>query len=66
MDYMPISEAAKKWGISSRRIQVLGATSRIPGAERLGYSWAIPKEAEKPKDEWVKSGKYRKCGNSTE
>lgn len=63
MDYMPISEASKKWGISRRRIQVLCATDRIPGAARLGYAWAIPKDAEKPKDERIKSGKYIKNQN---
>lgn len=58
MDYMSIAEAAKKWGISSRRIQTLCASGRISGAERLGRNWAIPKDAEKPGDARIKSGKY--------
>ena len=58
MDYMTISDAAVKWGISSRRIQILCASGRIAGAERLGRSWAIPKNAQKPDDARIKTGKY--------
>lgn len=58
MDFMTIKDAAGKWNISKRRIQILCADGRIPGAERLGYCWAIPKDAEKPADARVKSGKY--------
>lgn len=58
MDYMTISDAAAKWGISSRRVQTLCASGRISGAERLGRSWAIPKDAQKPDDARIKSGKY--------
>ena len=56
MDYMTISDAAAKWGISSRRVQILCASGRISGAERLGRSWAIPKDAQKPGDARIKSG----------
>ena len=58
MDYMSITEAAKKWDISTRRIQILCSEERIPGAERMGYCWAIPKDAQKPADARVKSGRY--------
>lgn len=30
------------------------------GAARLGNAWAIPKDAEKPKDARIKCGKYIK------
>jgi hypothetical protein len=60
MNYISIAEAAKKWGITPRRIQVLCAGERIPGASRLGNAWAIPKDAKKPIDARVKSGKYIK------
>ena len=58
MEYMSISQAAEKWGITPRRIQVLCKQDRIPGAARIGYVWAIPMDAEKPKDARIKSGKY--------
>ena len=60
MQYLSIRQTSEKWGISPRRIQVLCATNRIPGAVRIGYSWAIPSDAVKPTDARIKSGKYIK------
>ena len=60
MQYLSIRQISKKWGISPRRIQVLCTTDRIPGAVRIGYSWAIPSDAVKPTDARIKSGKYVK------
>lgn len=60
MEYMSITQAAEKWGITPRRIQVLCKAKRIPGAIRIGYVWVIPADAEKPKDARVRSGKYVK------
>ena len=34
--YINISEAAEKWGISTRRVQVLCKNGRIEGAAKLG------------------------------
>ena len=50
MEYMSAPEAAKKWGISERRVQKLCEEGRILGASKLGYMWLIPKDAEKPAD----------------
>ena len=58
MDYMLVSEASKKWGITTRRIQTLLNEGRIPGADRMGTIWVIPKDAQKPADARIKSGKY--------
>ena len=58
MDYMTIAEASKKWSISARRIQTLCSQGRIPGAERLGYCWVLPKDAVKPAEDRNKNGKY--------
>jgi len=63
MEYLSISQTAEKWGISKRRIQVLCSQDRIPGAMKIGSYWAIPEDAEKPKDERIKTGKYIKEGN---
>ena len=60
IEYTTASEAAIKWGISSRRVHTLCAEGRIKDATRLGNAWAIPKDAEKPDDARVKSGKYIK------
>lgn len=50
MDYLTTKQAAEKWNISLRRVQVLCEQGRIKGAVRLGWAWAIPKDAEKPED----------------
>jgi hypothetical protein len=60
MEYMSINQAAQMWGISTRRVQVLCSQDRILGACRIGNMWAIPKDAKKPEDARIKSGKYIK------
>ncbi len=51
MDLISARDAAKKWGISQRRVAVLCAENRISGAAMLGNMWVIPANAEKPDDE---------------
>ena len=58
--YMTIKEASEKWGIGLRRINTLCNEGRIEGASKMGNIWVIPANAEKPKDERIKSGKYIK------
>lgn len=60
MEYLSIRQVAEKWGLSKRRVQVLCAEDRIPGAIRIDSTWAIPVDAEKPADARIKSGKYIK------
>lgn len=50
MDYISAQEAAKKWGISERRVQKLCEDNRIKGVARFSRMWLIPKDAEKPVD----------------
>lgn len=57
MDYISIKEAAVKWGISERRIQKLCEEKRISGVVRFSRVWAIPKDAEKPKDLRIKKNR---------
>ena len=45
MEYMTVKEAAEKWGVSTRRVQVLCAQDRVKGAFRFGKSYMIPKTA---------------------
>ena len=53
-----LPEAAKKWGISERRVQILCKEDRIPGVSKIGYMWLIPKDAEKPVDARRKEFKH--------
>ncbi len=57
---MTIKETSVKWSLGERRINTLCQEGRIPGVRKFGKSWAIPADAEKPKDERIKSGKYIK------
>ena len=56
---MSCPEAAEKWGISERRVQILCSQNRIPGVSKLGYMWLIPTNAEKPIDGRTNQGKER-------
>lgn len=60
MEYISAAQAAEKWGISIKRVQLLCREERIDGVKRLGKVYLIPDDSEKPKDERVKSGKYIK------
>jgi hypothetical protein len=57
MGFITASEAAKKWNISQRRVQILCSENRIEGIFKLGDNWAIPETAEKPTDKRLKSNK---------
>ena len=48
IDYITAQEAANKWGITIRRVQVLCAQGRIEGAVKHASVWAIPRNAKKP------------------
>lgn len=61
MRYFSISQMSEKWGISQRRIRTLCMEGRIEGAFKMGAYWSIPEDAEKPKDERIKSGRYVKA-----
>ena len=50
MDYLKVSEAAAKWGISARRVRRLCADGRIGGVVRRGNLYLIPKDALRPTD----------------
>lgn len=60
MDFMTVNQASELWGICNRRIVTLCNDGRIEGAMKFGKSWAIPKDAIKPVDQRIKSGKYVK------
>lgn len=50
MNYIKVSEAAAKWGISARRVRLLCEQGRIAGVERKGNLYMIPEDAEQPID----------------
>ncbi len=50
MEYISAQDAAERWGITKRRVQILCSTNRIPNAVRIGNMWVIPNTAQKPLD----------------
>lgn len=56
---MTAAEAAKKWKISQRRVQILCSEGRIKGVFKLGEIWAIPADTQKPYDGRTKSKENR-------
>ena len=50
MDYFTSIEMSKVWGISSRIVALLCSEGRVPGAEKKGKTWLIPKDAKKPEN----------------
>lgn len=48
--YISVKQAAEKWGISDRRVRILCAEGKIPGAYQEGRGWKIPADAVKPID----------------
>ena len=66
MDILTIKEASLMWGISVRRITVLCNEGRIIGAKKIAGAWLLPKDAKKPADARIKSGKYKDWRNKTD
>lgn len=66
MDIITIKEASSAWGISIRRITVLCNEGRIVGAQKMAGVWLIPKDAERPIDARIKTGKYKDWRNKTD
>ena len=50
MEYKNISYFATKWHIKERRIRILCTEGRIHGVKKVGKTWLIPEDAQKPID----------------
>ena len=61
MEYMTVREASEKWNLSERRLQTMCNDGLIEGVVKFGHAWAIPRDAVKPADKRIKSGKYIKA-----
>ena len=60
MEYMLIKESTPKLRISAHRTQTSCNAEALTRVVKFGYAWAIPKDAEKPVDKRIKTGKYIK------
>lgn len=57
---MRVKDAALLWDISERRVSALCKEGRIKGAKKQGRIWLIPIDTEKPSDNRVRLGIYKK------
>ena len=46
--YLSVQEAATKWGVTPRQVQILCKENRIEGASKISKVWIIPANADKP------------------
>lgn len=65
MEYLTVTQAAQKWGISTRRVRLLCANGEIDGVIRKGKLYMISDETEKPLDKRKLPNK-RKRGRFTD
>ena len=49
MKHMTVAEAAKKWNLTPRSVQIHCEKGNVPGATLLGKAWRIPADAVRPK-----------------
>lgn len=57
MNYIKVSQAAEKWGLSTRRVRILCQENKIEGVIRKGNLYMIPENAQKPADGRRKSSR---------
>ena len=62
---IPIKEAAACWNITERRVATLCKDGKIVGAEKQGKRWMIPADTQKPVDQRIKTGAFRKTERAT-
>lgn len=53
-------EMAEIWNVSERTVTTFCKSGKVPGAIKEGRTWKIPKDAKKPADGRVMSGRYVK------
>lgn len=46
--YITVQEAAKKWSVTPRQVQILCKENKVVGAMRMSRIWIIPEDAQKP------------------
>ena len=56
MSIMSVREAAKKWGVSERRVNELIRQGRVAGVYKIGTSNVMPADTQKPPDMRVNNG----------
>lgn len=55
--YITAQEAALKWNVTPRQVQVLCKDNRVEGAVQVNRIWLIPDSAKKPTNSYKDSEK---------
>jgi len=50
LDIMTTKQAAEKWGITMRRVQEMIREGKIEGIQKIGTTWVMPSDTQKPPD----------------
>lgn len=59
-DTISVKEAARRRNLTERSVTGFCREGKIPGAKKIGRNWIIPASAEKPADNRIRTGAYRK------
>lgn len=57
MKYLSTQDIAKKWDVNDRRVRLLCEEGRVEGAFKVGKTWMIAEDANKPYDARIKIDK---------
>lgn len=57
-DYMSTREAAEQWGMTMASVLRLCNLGRVAGAGKVGHAWIIPRNAGRPCDARITTGKW--------
>jgi len=59
LEYMTTKEAADKWGVKIRQVQLLCEKGQVENAKRLGNMWIMPVGTKKPIDRRTKEARQK-------
>ena len=59
LDYITTKEAMKNWGITDRMVVYHCSAGRIKEAKKMGNTWLVPVDTEKPADGRYRSSKVK-------
>lgn len=57
-DFMSTKEAAELWGYTMQAVTRLCTLGRVEGAGKVGHGWIIPRDAARPSDARITTGKW--------
>lgn len=57
-DYMSTREASEAWGMTMQGVERLCSLDRVGGAGKVGHAWIIPKDAARPPDARITTGRW--------